>query len=205
MGFWRVWDFGLWAMRASTVYKTFSLPPTPLFLSSLLPTFISSWPLSLHLLPPSLALSHQSPRPLLPRTRQLPANVSRQSTLSSVMTSSPISANTTCRRSPLNITDVCVTYAYMPHLRLLSSPIHCPMQSMDYNVPGGKLNRGLSVVDSVAILKGRELTDSEYFKAAVLGWAVEWVRICLFPLPCHSISPLLPPARKAPSIFPRCR
>src|SRR6266436_1562354 len=48
---------------------------------------------------------------------------------------------------------------------------------MDYNVPGGKLNRGLSVVDSVAILKGRELTESEYFKAAVLGWSVEWVRL----------------------------
>ena len=46
---------------------------------------------------------------------------------------------------------------------------------MDYNVPGGKLNRGMSVVDSVAILKGRELTESEYFKAAVLGWSVEWV------------------------------
>lgn len=52
---------------------------------------------------------------------------------------------------------------------------------MDYNVPGGKLNRGLSVVDSVAILRGRELTDSEYFKAAVLGWAVEWVCLFLFP------------------------
>lgn len=46
---------------------------------------------------------------------------------------------------------------------------------MDYNVPGGKLNRGLSVVDSAAILKGRELTEPEYFQAAVLGWAVEWV------------------------------
>jgi hypothetical protein len=52
---------------------------------------------------------------------------------------------------------------------------------MDYNVPGGKLDRDLSVVDSVAILLGRELTDSEYFKAAVLGWAVEWVRLFLFP------------------------
>jgi len=49
-------------------------------------------------------------------------------------------------------------------------------RSMDYNVPGGKLNRGLSVVDSVAILKGRELNDDEYFKAAVLGWAVEWLQ-----------------------------
>jgi len=32
---------------------------------------------------------------------------------------------------------------------------------MNYNVPGGKLNRGMSVVDSVAILKGRELTEGE--------------------------------------------
>ncbi|KAH8978415.1 farnesyl diphosphate synthase [Lactarius hatsudake] len=37
-----------------------------------------------------------------------------------------------------------------------------------HNMPE-KLNRGLSVVDSVAILKGRELTDEEYFKVAVLG------------------------------------
>jgi farnesyl diphosphate synthase len=48
---------------------------------------------------------------------------------------------------------------------------------MDHNVPGGKLNRGMSVVDSVAILKGRDLTESEYFRAAVLGWCVEWVRL----------------------------
>ncbi|KAI0683567.1 farnesyl-diphosphate synthase [Cytidiella melzeri] len=46
-------------------------------------------------------------------------------------------------------------------------------KSLDHNVPGGKLNRGLSVVDSVEILKGRALTDEEYFKAAVLGWCVE--------------------------------
>jgi farnesyl diphosphate synthase len=46
---------------------------------------------------------------------------------------------------------------------------------MDYNVPGGKLNRGMGVVDSVTILKGRELTEEEYFKAAILGWCVEWV------------------------------
>ncbi|TCD66037.1 Farnesyl pyrophosphate synthetase [Steccherinum ochraceum] len=46
-------------------------------------------------------------------------------------------------------------------------------QNLDYNVPGGKLNRGLSVVDTVEILKGRTLTDDEYFKSAVLGWCVE--------------------------------
>ena len=51
---------------------------------------------------------------------------------------------------------------------------------MDYNVPGGKLNRGLSVVDSVEILKGRPLTDEEYFKSAVLGWCVELVSLTSF-------------------------
>ncbi|KAI0783522.1 farnesyl-diphosphate synthase [Abortiporus biennis] len=45
--------------------------------------------------------------------------------------------------------------------------------NLDYNVPGGKLNRGMSVVDTVEILKGSALTDDEYFKAAVLGWCIE--------------------------------
>ncbi|KAI0051516.1 farnesyl diphosphate synthase [Auriscalpium vulgare] len=49
-------------------------------------------------------------------------------------------------------------------------------RNLDYNVPGGKLNRGLSVVDSVALLKGRELDEDEYVKAAVLGWAVEFLQ-----------------------------
>ncbi|KAJ7283198.1 farnesyl-diphosphate synthase [Mycena rebaudengoi] len=45
--------------------------------------------------------------------------------------------------------------------------------NLDYNVPGGKLNRGISVVDTVQILKGSELSDDEYQKSAVLGWCVE--------------------------------
>ena len=53
-------------------------------------------------------------------------------------------------------------------------------QNLDYNTPGGKLNRGLSVVDTVEILKGRELTEEEYFKAAVLGWCVELVSTLAF-------------------------
>jgi len=53
---------------------------------------------------------------------------------------------------------------------------------MDYNVPGGKLNRGLSVIDTVEILKRQPLTDNEYVKAAVLGWCVElvWIPISDF-------------------------
>ncbi|KIY72871.1 farnesyl-diphosphate synthase [Cylindrobasidium torrendii FP15055 ss-10] len=46
-------------------------------------------------------------------------------------------------------------------------------RNLEYNTPGGKLNRGMSVVDTAEILKGRTLTDDEYFKAAVLGWGVE--------------------------------
>jgi hypothetical protein len=33
----------------------------------------------------------------------------------------------------------------------------------------------MSVVDSVKILKGRELTDDEYFNAALVGWCIELV------------------------------
>nr|7BUW_A Chain A, FPS3 [Eucommia ulmoides]7BUW_B Chain B, FPS3 [Eucommia ulmoides] len=52
---------------------------------------------------------------------------------------------------------------------------------MDYNVPGGKLNRGLSVVDSYKLLReltgGKsELSDDEIFLASVLGWSVEWIQ-----------------------------
>ncbi|KAJ7067809.1 farnesyl-diphosphate synthase [Mycena amicta] len=46
-------------------------------------------------------------------------------------------------------------------------------KSLDYNVPGGKLNRGMSVVDTAEIIKGGPLDDDEYYKAAVLGWGVE--------------------------------
>ncbi|KAF9232237.1 farnesyl-diphosphate synthase [Melanogaster broomeanus] len=51
-------------------------------------------------------------------------------------------------------------------------------RNLDFNVPGGKLNRGLSVVESVEILRGRQLSDDEYFKAAVLGWCVEVFQAC---------------------------
>lgn len=48
---------------------------------------------------------------------------------------------------------------------------------LDYNVPGGKLNRGLSVVDSFKLLKhGKELTNDETFLACSLGWCIEWLQ-----------------------------
>lgn len=48
---------------------------------------------------------------------------------------------------------------------------------LDYNVPGGKLNRGLSVIDSYRLLKeGQALNDDEIFHASALGWCIEWLQ-----------------------------
>ncbi|KAG6809777.1 hypothetical protein H0H92_014778 [Tricholoma furcatifolium] len=45
--------------------------------------------------------------------------------------------------------------------------------NLAYNVPHGKLNRGLSIIDSIEVLKGRPLTEDEFRQAAILGWCVE--------------------------------
>ncbi|KAI4966564.1 hypothetical protein ZWY2020_040520 [Hordeum vulgare] len=51
---------------------------------------------------------------------------------------------------------------------------------LDYNVLGGKCNRGLSVVDSYKLLKGVDvLTEEEMFLASTLGWCIEWICCCL--------------------------
>jgi farnesyl diphosphate synthase len=63
-----------------------------------------------------------------------------------------------------------------PHVSVTSSMPLMALQNLDYNTPHGKLNRGLSVVDTAAILKGSELSEQEYFRAAVLGWCIELVR-----------------------------
>eukprot|EP00924_Labyrinthula_sp_SR-Ha-C_P015776 snap_masked-scaffold_4-processed-gene-9.20-mRNA-1 protein AED:0.27 eAED:0.27 QI:0/-1/0/1/-1/1/1/0/354 len=46
---------------------------------------------------------------------------------------------------------------------------------MRYNVPLGKLNRGLTVVQSYKILCP-EAAESEMKRAAVLGWCIEWIQ-----------------------------
>lgn len=47
-------------------------------------------------------------------------------------------------------------------------------RSLNHNTPGGKLNRGLSVVDTYQILTGKSsLSDEEYQKVALLGWCIE--------------------------------
>ncbi|KAH8551438.1 farnesyl pyrophosphate synthase [Umbelopsis sp. PMI_123] len=49
-------------------------------------------------------------------------------------------------------------------------------QNLNYNVPGGKLNRGISVVDTLYILKGDAATEEELHKARILGWLVEFLQ-----------------------------
>jgi farnesyl diphosphate synthase len=46
----------------------------------------------------------------------------------------------------------------------------------EYTVPGGKLNRGLTVVHSLAALKGDALTPEETQRAASVGWCIEWLQ-----------------------------
>ncbi|CAE7254397.1 ERG20 [Symbiodinium sp. CCMP2592] len=54
--------------------------------------------------------------------------------------------------------------------------------SLEYNTQGGKMNRGLIVVETgVAIMKhqGREPTNADLNRFAVLGWAVEYLQACM--------------------------
>lgn len=46
-------------------------------------------------------------------------------------------------------------------------------QSLEFNTPGGKLNRGMSVPDSASQLLGRPLKDDEFRQSATLGWLTE--------------------------------
>jgi farnesyl diphosphate synthase len=47
---------------------------------------------------------------------------------------------------------------------------------MDYNVPLGKLVRGLTVIDTARAVNGGALTPDQYKRAAVLGWCIEWLQ-----------------------------
>jgi farnesyl diphosphate synthase len=47
---------------------------------------------------------------------------------------------------------------------------------MDYNVPGGKLNRGTMVPTVLAAMQQQPLTPLQYARAAVLGWAIEFLQ-----------------------------
>eukprot|EP00027_Filamoeba_sp_ATCC50430_P001633 CAMPEP_0168555068 /NCGR_PEP_ID=MMETSP0413-20121227/8126_1 /TAXON_ID=136452 /ORGANISM="Filamoeba nolandi, Strain NC-AS-23-1" /LENGTH=383 /DNA_ID=CAMNT_0008585871 /DNA_START=26 /DNA_END=1177 /DNA_ORIENTATION=- len=63
------------------------------------------------------------------------------------------------------------SYGLPPHAREWIKKL------VNVNVPGGKMNRGLTVVHSFQkLVEHRQLTRSEIFKAQVLGWCVEWLQ-----------------------------
>ncbi|PVU95679.1 hypothetical protein BB559_001253 [Furculomyces boomerangus] len=47
---------------------------------------------------------------------------------------------------------------------------------LDYNLQGGKLNRGLAVVDSAQIILGDSFSEDIKTKAIILGWCIEWLQ-----------------------------
>ena len=71
-------------------------------------------------------------------------------------------------------------------------------QNLEHNTPGGKLNRGLSVVDTLEILAGRTLGETEHLKASILGWCIELV------CPALSSPELTRTAASCAVVSPRC-
>lgn len=45
----------------------------------------------------------------------------------------------------------------------------------DYNVPKGKLNRGMAVLDAVTAIRGA-VSEADEFRANALGWCIEWLQ-----------------------------
>ncbi|CAN0567269.1 unnamed protein product, partial [Ectocarpus sp. 12 AP-2014] len=52
-------------------------------------------------------------------------------------------------------------------------------ENLEYNTKGGKMNRGMGVVDvlrAFAEADGRELRHEEVCRGSILGWCVEWLQ-----------------------------
>lgn len=67
--------------------------------------------------------------------------------------------------------------------KISSDAIEWYKKSLVYNSVGGKANRGLSVIDTYRLLKGKtleQLSEQEYKRAAILGWCVELVCFVFF-------------------------
>jgi len=76
----------------------------------------------------------------------------------------PILANEILRELP-------TTFEMPPHA------IQWMQQLNEVNVQGGKMNRGLTVIHSLQLLKeGSQLSRNEEFNAHVLGWCIEWLQ-----------------------------
>ena len=65
---------------------------------------------------------------------------------------------------------------------------------IDYNVPGGKLNRGMAVYDVLAAIQGAgAISRPDAFRANAVGWCIEWARFApLLRSTRCPVAPLLP-------------
>lgn len=59
---------------------------------------------------------------------------------------------------------------------LLSEASEWVDEMMEYSVPGGKLNRGTTVISVFQTLMRRDLTTYEIARAAVAGWTIEFLQ-----------------------------
>jgi farnesyl diphosphate synthase len=59
---------------------------------------------------------------------------------------------------------------------LPETAIHWIEKLHRHAVPGGKMNRGLTVISSLRSILNREFTDEELFLSQVLGWCIEWLQ-----------------------------
>jgi len=51
-------------------------------------------------------------------------------------------------------------------------------EMISYNVPHGKLNRGIAVMDGMRALRkdGEEVSEEDMWRAMVVGWGIEWLQ-----------------------------
>lgn len=62
---------------------------------------------------------------------------------------------------------------HLESLHMAPEAVEWCRRNLLHNTFGGKLNRGLAVLDTARILLGRELDEKTYHDAAILGWCVE--------------------------------
>lgn len=69
-----------------------------------------------------------------------------------------------------------LTTGTMPAYEMPKDAVEWVQRALDYTVPGGKLNRGMTVVHTLQAIKGKEATAEEIRQAGLLGWMVEWLQ-----------------------------
>eukprot|EP00929_Paragymnodinium_shiwhaense_P080976 TRINITY_DN4227_c0_g1_i1.p1 TRINITY_DN4227_c0_g1~~TRINITY_DN4227_c0_g1_i1.p1 ORF type:complete len:417 (-),score=107.05 TRINITY_DN4227_c0_g1_i1:247-1497(-) len=77
------------------------------------------------------------------------------------------------------IEDICQE---LPAYEMPAKEVAWCRRMLEYNVKGGKMNRGLMVVESGVLLfdsMERPLTNEALVKLAILGWCVEWLQAWL--------------------------